>query len=68
MVEGTTAPATSVKCYISKKQIRIEDAREVAYEKGKNVWVHKRFVEGDSAANEDQAGDTSANDDDTSDE
>ena len=34
----------TVECAISKRKIAGADARQVAYLKGKNRWVHKRFL------------------------
>lgn len=33
-----------VDCFVSKRQVPGEQARQVVFQKGKNVWVHKRFL------------------------
>lgn len=44
-----------VDCFVSKRQVPGEQARQVVYQKGKNVWIHKRFLgEFDHAAEEEE--------------
>lgn len=50
-----------VNCHVSKRQIPGVQARLVSYQKGKTVWVHKRFLgEFDTAGEEEETRDAFA--------
>jgi len=50
-----------VNCFVSKRQVPGDQARLVSYQKGKTVWVHKRFLgEFDVAPEEEETRDAFA--------